>query len=713
MRKIIIAAFAAFLALSAAALAVTPRFFEDFSLDKLLAGSLDHVSLAPDGALSLAPAYEALFETGEAYIFSMARDSRGNIYAGTGGNGKVFRVDAQGKGTLWFQAKEPNVFALAVDASDVLYAGTSPDGRIYKITGEDEYEEFFNPEAKYIWAMVFDKAGNLYAGTGGEGVIRKIDKNGKIENPGAAFYASGDSHVRSLIMRDGNLLAGTSPGGKIVEITPEGKGFTLADTPLEEINALALGSGGTVYAAASASSSAAPRGISGTIITAAAAAGERMSMKSLVYAIGGNGDTEVLFDSGNQAVYDIAVRADGKLLLATGPKGRLLEIDASGNVSFLTDSPEEDVTRLVVAGDGAYTATSNQGKVYRLRIGPAVSGTYESDVLDAGTVASWGRIFWRYSGGAEVEISTRAGNTGTPDKSWSDWSDSVKTPGDAISGPKARYLQWRAVFKAGTAADTVRDAAGRLDQVRISCLAQNLRPRVTEITALPPGVELQAQPSLAGGMGIAGAPPGGRPLLAPRERGRELMPLDPKQVLTQGAQSFTWKAVDDNDDALEYSIYFKGEDESGWKPLAKKIKDTFYAVNTAALPDGVYRLKVIASDEPSNPPETALAGEKISEPFVIAGATPEVKITGSDIEGKKALARFRAIVKTGSIASAEFSIDGGEWRLVFPVDGIADSAEEEYRIITPELSPGEHLIGIRAGDRNGTTGTAGIRVRVP
>jgi len=697
MRTKIIAALAAFLGLSAAAWAVSPRFFENFSQENLLAGSHDRVSLAPDGSLSLAPAYDALFETGEAYIFSMVRDSLGNIYAGTGGNGKVFRIDAEGKGTLWFQAKEPNVFALAIDASDVLYAGTSPDGRIYRITGEDEYEEFCNPKAKYIWAMVFDAAGNLYAGTGGEGVIRKMDKNGKIESSGAAFYASGDAHVRSLIIRDGNLLAGTSSGGKIVEITPDGKGFTLADTPLEEINALALGPDGTVYAAASASS---------------AAAGESASMKSLVYAIGRNGDTEVLFDSGNHAVYDIAARADGALLLATGPKGRLLEIDASGNVSFLTDSSEEDVTRLAAAGDDVYTATSNLGKIYRLRASPAASGTYESDVLDAGTVASWGRVFWRYSGGAAVGISTRAGNTETPDKSWSDWSGAYQSPGAEVAGPRARYLQWRAVFRAGIAAETARDAAGRLDQVRISYLAQNLRPRVTEITVFPPGVELQAQPS-SGGMGIISASSDGRPLLAPRERGRDMTPPDPKQVLTPGAQSFTWKAVDENNDALEYSLYFKGEDESDWKPLAEKITDTFYAVNTADLPDGVYRLKVAVSDEPSNPPETALAGEKISGPFVVAGTTPQVEITESEIEGKKAVVRFRVSVRTGNIASAEFSVDGGKWLLVFPIDGIADSAVEEYRIVTPELSPGEHLIGVRAGDRNGTTGTAGMYIRIP
>jgi hypothetical protein len=70
-------------------------------------------------------------------------------------------------------------------------------------------------------------------------------------------------------------------------------------------------------------------------------------------------------------------------------------------------------------------------------------------------------------------------------------------------------------------------------------------------------------------------------------------------------------------------------------------------------------------------------------------------------------------VSTGRIATAEFSIDGGEWHLIFPTDGIADSAQEEYRITTPELPVGEHLIGIRATDGDGNTGTSRLLVRIP
>jgi hypothetical protein len=184
-------------------------------------------------------------------------------------------------------------------------------------------------------------------------------------------------------------------------------------------------------------------------------------------------------------------------------------------------------------------------------------------------------------------------------------------------------------------------------------------------------------------------------------------------MLQPGSQSFTWKATDDNDDSLEYSLYFKGEGETDWKLLEKKLTDTFYTVDEGALPDGVYTLKVVASDAPSNAFGKFLIGELVSKPFVISNFTPAVEVVGHKLQGKKVDLQFHVKVPTGRIASAEFSVDGGEWYLVFPNDGIADSAQEEFQFITSELAPGEHVIGLRSTDANGNTGTGKLIVKVP
>jgi hypothetical protein len=626
---------------------------------------------------------------------------------------------------------------MALDSAGVLYVGTSPDGKVYKVTGPNQFSEFCSPEGKYIWSMVFDAADNLYVGTGGSGIIYKVDKEGNK----SAFYTCADNHAVTLLRENNNLLVGTAPGGLVVEITPDGKGFTLADTPLEEVRSLSVDASGMIYAVASASSRESAKATSQaknkpatvsagagpiTTITVEAIAGisgkteeaktkaansteENAAFKSAVYAIAKTGGIEAIYYSDYQMAFDASLQTDGSVLLATGPKGRLVSIDPTRQITVLTDTPEEDMTRILTAGDAIYAAGSNRGKVYRLTNQKAQSGTFVSKTLDAKTVASWGKIFWRGNG---VELSTRSGNTEKADVSWSPWSDPYRSPGQQIVSPRARYLQWRATFKRNTSA-TPPSANDALERLQIAYLQQNLRPQVASIEVLPYGVELQKQSSIA--LGLPFSMPttaDGRSLNAPRERGKERQPLAPRQALQLGAQSFTWKAVDENEDELEYYLYFKGEGETDWKLLGKKLQDAFYTLNGASIPDGTYRLKVVASDAPSNPYDKFLVGELISDSFVISNTSPQVEITGNKVTGKRIEVQFRARVTVGNIATAEFSIDGGEWNLIFPSDGIADSGLEDYRFVTWELPVGEHLIGIRTSDRDGNSGAAKLIMKI-
>ena len=739
MRHKRLALFIALLTISCSVLAVTPLFWENFTQEELLKGTLTQVSLGADGRLFLAQAYDAVYDTKQPYIFSMVRDKAGNLYVGTGHEGKVFKIDPQGNGSVYFESKELDIFALAIDPAGALYVGTSPEGKVHKVTAAKQSTEFCDPEDKYIWSLLFDQAGNLYVGTGGRGLILKVDASGKK----STFYDSDDTHVVSLARAsDGSLLAGTAPGGMVISLNAQGKAFTLLDTPLEEVRALALDRFGTVYAVAASSKGlpavqtskgemsiettggvlpiATIQALSGlgekpkeSAVSVSAPGGEKdgAGARASIYAISKDGGVETIYTTKDQMIYDAVARNDGSLLAGLGGTGRLLGIDAAKQVTVVTDSPMEQATRLVSDGDTVWVAGSNQGKVYKLSSQRAQDGTYVSKSLDAKTVASWGRIMWRYSSSTPgVEIATRSGNTEKPDSTWSDWSGAYANPsGQQITSPKAHYLQWRATFKRGAAA-----ASDFLERMQIAYLQQNLRPQVVSINVLPFGVTLQRQPylqsgtlSLSASSGDAGA------LNSPRERGKDRQSIPPRQMLEPGAQSFTWKATDDNEDTLEYSLYFKGEGESDWKQLEKNLSDTFYTLDAAALPDGVYTLKVLASDKPSNPFGKFLVGELISKPFVISNSSPVIEITGQKVQGKKVEAQFRARVLAGRVESGEFSVDGGEWSLLSPVDGICDSPQEDFQFATPDLAPGEHVIGLRASDANGNTGTAKAVVKSP
>src|SRR5215467_6368242 len=227
-------------------LAVTPQFWEVRTYDEFRKGKLTNLSLTSDDELILAPRFDMVFNTEQTLVWSAVADSKGNVYLGTGHDGKIFKVDASGKGTMIADLSELDVLALAVDAKDVVYAGSSPDGKVYKIENGTP-KEFFNPHTKYIWSLAFDKQGRLLVGTGDKGVIYRVTPDGN----GTAFYNTDETHIVSMaIDKDGNLIAGGDPKGYIYRISPEGKGFVLYDSGMREIHSVAVAGNGTIYAAA-------------------------------------------------------------------------------------------------------------------------------------------------------------------------------------------------------------------------------------------------------------------------------------------------------------------------------------------------------------------------------------------------------------------------------------------------------------------------------
>ena len=116
-------------------------------------GILKNLSLRSDGRLTLAPLSRELFDTASSYLWALAQDSKGNLYAGGGTSAKLYRITPDGKGKLLAELDALEIHAIAVDSRDRVYAATSPDGKIYRVTGNGKPEVFYDPKAKYIWGL--------------------------------------------------------------------------------------------------------------------------------------------------------------------------------------------------------------------------------------------------------------------------------------------------------------------------------------------------------------------------------------------------------------------------------------------------------------------------------------------------------------------------------------------------------------------------------
>src|SRR5436309_166342 len=235
---------------SNAVLAGEPVIWQMSSRSELLKGEARGVSVTDNGALKLAPRFDRLFDTEQTYVWSTAVDSAGNIYVGTGHDGKLFRVAPDGKGTMVYKAAELDVTALAIARDGTVYAATSPDGKVYRVTSDGKAEIYFDPSDKYIWSLAILGDGSLAVGTGDNGKLYRVRAAGA-KPESSLLINTNQTHVMSLaVTKQGDLIAGTDPGGLVLRISPEGKAFGLYDAPLREIHALASAPDGSIYALA-------------------------------------------------------------------------------------------------------------------------------------------------------------------------------------------------------------------------------------------------------------------------------------------------------------------------------------------------------------------------------------------------------------------------------------------------------------------------------
>ena len=211
------------------------RIWKVSTKEELIKGEPLSTSISSEGKVTLAPTAQEIYAPPEPYLWSAVIDSKGNLYVGSGDQGKVFQVDRQGTGRLFFDSEELEVHALLVDKNDNLLVATSPNGNLYRVSPEGKSTVLFEPREKYIWSLAMDQQGNIYAGTGTRGRIYKIDSQGK----GELFWESQQTHIIFLTMDNkGNLLAGSDPGAHIYRISPQAKGFVLYDSPLQEVRSV-------------------------------------------------------------------------------------------------------------------------------------------------------------------------------------------------------------------------------------------------------------------------------------------------------------------------------------------------------------------------------------------------------------------------------------------------------------------------------------------
>ena len=695
----------------AVATAAGPTFWTVSTSADLLRGTSSGMLVGLDGVVTLGPQLTPRLTSTPAQVWSLAASADGTIWAGTGGDGRLLRIRPGQAEETAATTTENAIFAVAVSGSRTYFA-TSPDGRVYVIDGTGGARPFFDPKEKYIWALAVDRQGQLWVGAGTPAVIYRVDANGT----GRPLYRPPAAHVVCFtIDADGRMLAGTESPGRVYRFDAADRPSVVLDTGLTEARAIATGRNGELYVAAigrgddTAPSTGETTSIAvampppTTTPTAGAPPSPSPSppsgRRSSVFRVDRSGSWDTYWDTPD-AIYDLALDADGGLFAASGPEGRLYKIVGSQQAQLLTGVDAHQVTRLLTGADGhlAAFATANPGRV--IAVGSALQSpaSYVSPVRDTKSASTWGAIRWESTGA--VTLLTRTGNTDKPDETWTDWSAPYShADGERVTNAIGRFIQWKAVLTSGSG------AAPQLTSVTVAYLPRNTRPVVSSITVHPPGVVFQLQFSDDGaiaGMDSATAD-------ARKTSTETSPPTLGRRMFQKGLQTITWRADDADGDHLAYTVTYRRVGDATWHTLKTEWTDSILVWDTTTVADGHYVARVTASDAPANTPDRALTGERDSDPITVDN-TPPVMTMSVSRQGAAVHLLVHVVDATSPIDKLEYSLGGGPWRLAYPITGLADSPDERYDILVATDADLARMV-VRATDalQNVATQPAPIR----
>ena len=741
------------------------RTWEQSKFEDLTKGTATGVAIRSAGGLELAPSFKLLYATPSTYIWAIAADDAGNVYAATGSPARVYRITPDGHATIIFEPQELQVQTLEVDSHGTIYAATAPDGKVYKIehklreksdapksdskSDKDAKDlakpaldpswtssEYFAAGTKYIWDLVLDRAGNLYVATGDHGEIYKVTPKGEH----SVFFKSDETHIRVLALdAQGNLIAGTDGSGLIYRISPAGEGFVLYSTPKKEITALAIDREGNIYAAGvgekRASATSAP-GVASAMMTMSVNAaanptpqtpgmtvtmapnnpqpgsfpfpGGGASNGSDVYRIAPDGSPSRIWTSHEDIVYALALvqmnsDSHAELLAGTGNRGHVFAIESQNPES------QDEFSDLLKAPASQVTgfAKAPGGALYAATSNLGKIFLLGPGPENEGTYESDvfdAKIFSRWG---RVEFRG-AGNvsllarSGNVDNPDRNWS-----PWKPVNLAKDKDSEMGvpaaryAQWKAVLHAGSVKPV---VDTVTLNYLPKNVAPEIEDVS-VQVGVRYQPLPKSAGlnlGNDISGS--SGVHFESPTPSNHD-----------RDAIGVKWNAHDDNDDQLVYSVYYRGDGETRWLLLKDNLTDKAYSFDASLLPDGGYTVKVVASDAPSHSPGDALTASKESRRFEVDTTPPRVENLSASLEGAQIRVRFRADDGFSTIKRAEYSIDAGEWKFVEPTGQLSDAKIEDYDFLAA-VGPGnesaaEHVVVVRVYDKYDNLGAAKALVK--
>jgi hypothetical protein len=270
-----------------------------------------------------------------------------------------------------------------------------------------------------------------------------------------------------------------------------------------------------------------------------------------------------------------------------------------------------------------------------------------------------------------------------------------------VTSPAARFVQYKLEFA----------GAGNVSEVDLAYLPKNVPPTLEQIEIAPPNYRFPA-PSIS----TPSQPTLTLPALGTHRQSTSAPVVEASstaQTLTysKGTIGARWAATDENGDSLIYRVEIRGLNAQKWLLLKDQVREKYIDIEATAFPDGEYELRITASDEPGNPEGEALTATLVSDPFLIDNTPPTIYRQSAEISAQGIHVKWHARDDKSNISKAEYSINGGEWKVAPPVGGLSDSPEEDYDLTIPGPAGDGTMVSVRVTDDFDNSSVSSVLLR--
>lgn len=597
-----------------------------------------------------------------------------------------------------------------------------------------KFSKIPGPAEEFYFSLAAGKTGEIVIGTGHNAAVYRFNPEGMPE----LLYKGDQLDVYALLVAsNGDIIAGTSPNGKLIRISAKDKTVTDIFDPTERfIWDLKEDSQGNIVCA--------------------------MGNPGAVYSVSPAGQVDTLFTPEDAQVMCLYIARDGSILAGSGDRGILYQIK-NRKIKVLYDSPLDEIRAISEDRDGNiyFSALKNIAvqrvskdyeinTVFHRTIEESKKEIKEKSILyclknDGNTETLWSSeeeyIYSLQYDQSSNSVVMGTGNSGRIYRVNPNGDYSLFLEGDSAQVYKIAGTQSGFVAIANNAASVLRvenslNSTGTYYSEVIDNLMQSRFGRLTWQAETSPQTSVQ----MSVRFGNSGNPDASwtdwsapftdpensnlnvsgyrflqirvglnslNPTVAPRMNSFHLYYLESnrepqvREINVQktpvqeksnkkkdaGASSMKtlqarWLAEDPNKDSLLYHLFLKRVTDKNWMQIRKNLEEQEFILETETYEDGKYLLKVEADDVADNPPALAKKSSLISTPFIIDSTPPymrEWQRTGNTL-------RFTVADEASSVRQVLYSFDGKEWFPLFPEDLIADSRTEVVAATLPDIA---------------------------